>query len=78
MAGFGMPDDVEIDRHGNILVVDLAPTIHALIRIRASNGKRETLASKGYIEPQGLAVDDRDTIYVSDDYANIIMEYRPV
>jgi hypothetical protein len=40
-------------------------------------GKRETLASQGFIEPQGLLVDAHDNIYVSDDYANIIVEYKP-
>jgi len=77
MGGFGMPDDVAIDKHGNLLVIDLEPSIHALIRVRLSTGKHETLASKGFIEPQGLVVDGNDDIFVSDDYANIIMEYKP-
>jgi sugar lactone lactonase YvrE len=77
MGGFGMPDDVAIDKHGNLLVIDLKPSIHALIRVRLSTGKHETLASKGFIEPQGLVVDGNDDIFVSDDYANIIMEYKP-
>jgi sugar lactone lactonase YvrE len=77
IGGFGMPDDVAIDKHGNILVIDLKPSIHALIRINPTTGKRETLASQGFIEPQGLIVDDQDDIFVSDDYANLIMEFRP-
>lgn len=78
MGGFGMLDDVAFDRHHNILVTDLKPSIHALIRARLPGGKHETLASQGFIEPQGLAVDSRDNIYVSDDYANKIVEYVPI
>jgi sugar lactone lactonase YvrE len=77
IAGFGMPDDVVIDPHGNLLVTDLEPSIHALIRMNPVTGKRETLASRGFIEPQGLIVAKNDTIYMSDDYANIIVEYTP-
>jgi sugar lactone lactonase YvrE len=77
MGGFGMLDDVALDQHGNILVTDLAGAIHSLIRVNWTTGKRETLASQGFIEPQGLLVDSRDDIFVSDDYANIIMEYIP-
>ncbi len=77
IGGFGMPDDVVLDPHGNLLVTDLKPAIHALIRMNPVTGKRETLASQGFIEPQGLIVDKNDNIYVSDDYANIIVEYIP-
>ncbi|MHB8597300.1 MAG: Vgb family protein [Ktedonobacteraceae bacterium] len=77
-GGFGMLDDVAFDPRGNVLVIDLLPAIHALIRIDATTGKRETLASRGFIEPQGLLVGSNDTIYVSDDYADIIVEYVPV
>lgn len=77
MGGFGMLDDVVFDHHGNLLVTDLKPTIHALIRLRHITGKREILANRGFIEPQGLVVDDHDNIYLSDDYANKIVEYIP-
>lgn len=77
IGGFGMPDDVVIDPYGNLLVIDLAPSIHALIRMNPVTGKRETLASQGFIEPQGIIVDKNDIIYVSDDYADIIVEYTP-
>jgi DNA-binding beta-propeller fold protein YncE len=78
MGGFGKLDDVAIDSHSNILVIDLAPSIHALIRVRRSTGKREILASKGFIEPQGLVIDKNDDIFVSDDYADKIVEFKPV
>lgn len=77
IGGFGMPDDVTIDTHGNLLVIDLAPNIHALIRMNLVSGQRETLASQGFIEPQGLLIDEHDDIFVADDYANLIMEYVP-
>jgi sugar lactone lactonase YvrE len=78
MGGFGMLDDMAFDHHGNVLVTDLQPSIHALIRVRLTTGKPETLASAGFIEPQGLVVDANDNIFVSDDYANIIVEYTPL
>lgn len=77
IGGFGMPDDVLPDGHGNLLVIDLQPSIHALIRLNLSTGQRETLASQGYIEPQGLIADAQGNVYVSDDYANIIVKYTP-
>jgi len=77
VGGFGMPDDVAFDHHGNLLVIDLQPAIHALVRVRQSTGVREILASTGFIEPQGLVVDSNDDIYVSDDYANKIVEFLP-
>ena len=77
IGGFGMLDDVVIDANGNILVTDLQPQIHALIRYNPTTGARTTLASRGYIEPQGLEIDQRGNIFVSDDYANIIVEYSP-
>lgn len=78
IGGFGMPDDVVIDPHGNLLIIDLQPAIHALIRMNMTTGKREVLANKGFIEPQGLLVDMHDNIFLSDDYADIIVEYQPV
>ncbi len=77
IGGFGMPDDVAFDARGNMLVIDLKPSIHALIRVLQATGARETLLSKGLIEPQGLLIDSRGNIYVSDDYANTITELIP-
>ncbi len=77
MGGFGMPDDVVFDPQGNMLVIDLQTSIHALVRVLASNGKHEVLASKGFIEPQGVVVTKNGTIYVSDDYADTIVEFTP-
>jgi len=69
---------VAFDHHGNLLVTDLKPSIHALIRLRHITGKREILASSGFVEPQGLVVDTRDDIYLSDDHVGKIVEYIPV
>lgn len=77
IGGFSMPDDVALDSHGNLYVIDLDPAIHALIRLNMATGERQTLASQGYIEPQGLVIDKNDNIFVSDDFANIIVEYTP-
>lgn len=78
IGGFGMPDDVIPDGYGNLLVIDLEPSIHALIRMNLANtSQREILASQGFIEPQGLVVDAHGNIFVADDYANIIMEFKP-
>jgi streptogramin lyase len=77
IGGFGMPDDVALDPYGNLLIIDLAPSIHALIRMNLATGQRKTLASNGYIEPQGLAIDAHGDIFVSDDYADILTEYTP-
>lgn len=78
MGGFGMLDDVAFDPWGNLLVIDLKPSLHALIRIRLPGGQRDILASQGLIEPQGLAVDSRGEISVSDDTAARIVLYLPV
>jgi len=76
-GGFGMPDDVAFDPAGNLLLIDLKPSIHALIRVNLATDQRVTLASQGFIEPQGLIVDQRGIIYVSDDYADTIVEFVP-
>ena len=58
-------------------LIDLQSAIHALIRLNPTTGTRETLASQGYIEPQGLVIDAQGNIYVADDYADIIVKYSP-
>ena len=77
IGGFGMPDDVVFDAQGNMLVIDLKPSIHALIRVLQGTGARQTLLANGLIEPQGLVIDARGNIYVSDDYADSITELIP-
>src|SRR5579859_3548855 len=77
IGGFGMPDDVVFDAQGNMLVIDLKPSIHALIRVLRTTAARQTLLASGLIEPQGLLIDARGNIYVSDDYANTITELTP-
>jgi sugar lactone lactonase YvrE len=77
IGGFGMPDDVAFDAQGNMLVIDLKPSIHALIRVLKATGARQTLLASGLIEPQGLLIDARGNIYVSDDYADTITELTP-
>lgn len=77
IGGFGMPDDVISDGFGNLLIIDLAPSIHALLRMNLASGKRETLANRGFIEPQGLVMDTQGNVFVADDYANVIVKFTP-
>jgi len=77
ITGFSMPDDVAFDSHGKMFVIDLALTVHALIRVNLATNQHEVLVSQGYIEPQGLVIDQSDNIFVSDDYTNTIVEYMP-
>ena len=37
-----MPDDVALDPQGNMLVIDLLPSIHALIRVTGNRQARDT------------------------------------
>ncbi|HEY6409904.1 MAG TPA: hypothetical protein VIY29_20800 [Ktedonobacteraceae bacterium] len=78
IGGFSMPDALMLDPHGNLLVTDLGSSIHGLIRLNLVTGKREMLASEGYLKPQGLLVDAHDTIYIADDSTNKIVEYKPL
>lgn len=77
LGGFGMPDDVDFDLQGDLLVTDLKPNIHALVRMNLTTGQHETLASDGFIEPQGMVVDSQGNIFVSDDASNRIVEFTP-
>jgi DNA-binding beta-propeller fold protein YncE len=76
-GGFGMPDDVIAVGSGILLIIDLAISVHALWRLNLGTGKREKLASQGFIEPQGLMMDGQGNVFVSDDYANVIVEFTP-
>ncbi len=78
IGNFGMLDDVVVDTHGNAFVTDLKINIHALIKINLVTGKRQILAQRGFIEPQGLAIDGQGNLYLSDDYANVIVKYTLV
>ncbi len=77
LGGFGMPDDIAFDLQGDLLVTDLKPNIHALVRMNLTTGQHETLASDGFIEPQGMVVDSQGNIFVSDDASNRIVEFTP-
>ena len=75
IGGFSMPDEVAFDPHGRLLVIDLGPSVHALIRIDLQTGQRATLTADGFIEPQGLAVDAHGDVFVADDASNRIVEF---
>ncbi len=76
IGGFGAPDDVARDPQGNLLVIDLAGGVHALIRLDPRTAARRTL-STDFTEPQGLAVDAHGDIYVADETAGRIVELIP-
>ncbi len=77
ISGFGMPDDVVPDSYGNLLVIDLDPSIHVLIRLNLATASAKYSPARGFIEPQGLVIDPQGDIFVADDYANIIVKYTP-
>lgn len=76
IGGFGEPDDVVLDPQGNLLVIDLAGGVHALIRFDPRTGARRTL-SADFTEPQGLVVDAHGDIFVADETAGRIVELIP-
>jgi sugar lactone lactonase YvrE len=78
IGGFDMPDDVAFDPQGHLLITDLGPHTHALIRLDLASGQRETLAQAGLVEPQGLVVDARGDIFLADEAGHQVIEYVPV
>lgn len=77
ITGVSMPDDTVLDPQGNLLVIDLDPGVHALIRLNLTTGAKETLDSKDFAEPQGLVIDPQGNVFVSDDATNVIVEFTP-
>jgi hypothetical protein len=67
LGGFGAPDDVAFDPQGSLLVIDLAASIHTLIRVELRTSQRQVLASDGLVVPQGLAVEGHGDIFASDE-----------
>jgi streptogramin lyase len=77
IGGVKMPDDVVLDPQGTLLVIDLDPAVHALIRLNLTTGQKETLDSQDFAEPQGLVIDPRGNVFVSDDVTDMIIEFSP-
>ncbi|HEV2236613.1 MAG TPA: hypothetical protein VGR57_08120 [Ktedonobacterales bacterium] len=78
LGGFDMPDDVAFDPQGHLLITDLGPNTHALLRLDLVSGQRETLAQAGLVEPQGLVVDARGDIFLADEAGHQVVELVPV
>jgi sugar lactone lactonase YvrE len=76
-SGFGMPATAACDTHGNVLVTDLKPSVHALILLNPATGQHTLLASRGFLEPRGLAVNASGDIYLADGATHQIIEYLP-
>jgi DNA-binding beta-propeller fold protein YncE len=77
MGGFGSPDDVVAFGSTTVFLIDLATSVHALIKVDLTTGTRTNIASQGFSQPQGLLVDTSGDIFVSDDSANLIKEVIP-
>lgn len=77
IGSFGAPDDVVSSGATSLFVIDLAGSVHALIRVDLTTGMRTTIASQGFRGPQGLLVDRHGDIFVADDSANLIKEFLP-
>ncbi len=75
VASIGMPDDVELDGFGNLVVTDVRLVHHRVVRVAldaagsAAGSGLTTLAQRGLIEPQGLAIAADGSIYIADDKA---------
>lgn len=78
IPGVKMPDDIVFDPQGNLLVIDLDPQVHALVRLNLTTGQKVTLDSRDFAEPQGLVIDPQGHVFVSDDVTNVIVEFTPV
>jgi sugar lactone lactonase YvrE len=78
VAPASMPDDVVLDGHGNILLTDVRHIRHSLRRYPLAGGAGVQLAGIGLVEPQGLVIDSRGAIYVSDDVVGVILKLTPV
>jgi DNA-binding beta-propeller fold protein YncE len=74
-AGFSLPEDVAVDKSGNVYVADAA----GLFEILAVNGNiplSPTIRSvgSGFWNPSGVALDKNGNVYVADTTNNAIKE----
>ena len=78
-TGFSLPEDVAVDRNGNVYVADAA----GLFEILAVNGNipvSPTIRSvgSGFWNPSGVAIDKDGNVYVADTTNNAIKEILAV
>jgi streptogramin lyase len=68
------PDDLAWDVDGSLLVTALGD--NTVVRLNPTTGARLATVATNLFEPQGLAVDARGDIFVSEQRANIIVEFQ--
>jgi len=73
LAHTGYPDDLALDLDGSLLVTSL--TDNSLIRLDPTTGARLGVVASGLQQPQGLAIDARGNLYVSEQDAHRIVEF---
>lgn len=68
------PDDLAWDVDGSLLVTALGD--NTVVRLEPATGARLATVADNLFEPQGLAVDARGDIFVSEQRANIVAEFQ--
>jgi DNA-binding beta-propeller fold protein YncE len=71
LAHVPAPDDLAFDLDGTLLVTALGD--NTLVRLDPNTGQQLGVLAKNLFEPQGLAIDGRGNIYVSEERANVII-----
>ena len=70
----GAPDDLAFDLDGTLLVTVLDD--NTVVRIDPNTGQKLGVLASNLFEPQGLAVDQRGNLYVSEENANIVVKLQ--
>ncbi len=74
LATLSYPDDLAWDADGSLLVTALGD--NTVVRLDPANGAKLATLAGNLFEPQGLAVDARGDVFVSEQRANIVIELR--
>jgi streptogramin lyase len=74
LAQLSYPDDLAWDADGSLLVTALGD--NTVVRLDPVTGTKLATLAGDLFEPQGLAVDARGDVFVSEQRANIIIELR--
>lgn len=74
LAHLNYPDDLAFDVDGSLLVTELGHNI--LERIDPRTGHSLGTVATNLLEPQGLAVDARGDLFISEERGNLILELR--
>lgn len=74
LATLSYPDDLAWDADGSLLVTALGD--NTVVRLDPATGAKLATLAGNLFEPQGLAVDARGDVFVSEQRANIVIELR--